>query len=298
MSMPIDEIDMNAVKDTVEEVIGTETVQNAESIWQKISDVLNLPLVRPILTVLLCILVAKIVLHLVNRTLDRMKLEETARRFFRSVLHVLVYLLVILVGVGTLGVEISSLVALVSVCGAAFALAAQNSLGNFFGGMLLMMTKPFLVGDYVSAPAGEGTIEEIGLLNTQLRTVDNRIVTIPNGTISASTITNYTRGGTRRLELEFTVSYEAPVERVKAVMLRVLASHPMSLSEPEPPFARMTAMGESSITYTARVWCLGTDYWNLRFDLLEQMKQAFDREGIEIPYNHLNVHMVENRTLH
>lgn len=293
----MNEIDMTTVKDTVEEVVGTETVQNAEGIWQKISDVLNLPLVKPIVTILICLLVAKIILCLVNRTLDKMNLEPTASKFLRSVIHVLVYLLVALVGVGTLGVEISSLVALVSVCGAAFALAAQNSLGNFFGGILMMVTKPFLVGDYVSTPAGEGTIEEVGLLNTQLKTVDNRIVTIPNGTVSAATITNFSRGGTRRLELDFTVSYDAPIDQVKEVMLRVIASHPLSLSEPEPPFARMTALGESSVTYTARVWCQGTDYWNLRFDLLENMKKAFDAEGIEIPYNHLNVHMVEKRDL-
>lgn len=289
------DIDISTVKSTVEEVVGTETVQTAETYLQKISDFISHPVVKTILVVLLCLLVGKIILVIVNRTLDKMKLEPTACKFFRSVFQALIYAIVILVGIGTLGVEVSSLVALVSVCGAALALAAQNALANFFGGILLMGTKPFLVGDYISTTAGEGTVLEIGLLNTQLKTADNRIVTIPNGTISAATITNYSRGGTRRIELDFSVSYHAPVDHVKEVMMRVISSHPMALNEPEPPFARITAFAESSITYTARVWCKESDYWSFRFDLLENMKKAFDAEGISIPYTQIDVHLLDGK---
>lgn len=287
------DVDLSQVEAAVEEAVGTDAVSIAKSFLEQAGEIIATPVVKVILTVLLCLLAIKIVLRIGNRTVERLKVEATTKNFLQSVFRVLVYVIVGLVGAGSLGIEISSLVAVISVCGAALALAAQNALGHFFGGIQLMLTKPFLVGDYISTTAGEGTVAEVGLMNTQLKMADNRIVTIPNGTISEANITNYSRAGTRRLELDFTVSYNAPIDEVKAILMDLMTRHPMSMNEPEPIFARITAFGESSVTYSARVWCKSEDYWDLRFDLLESVKKAFDAAGIEIPYNQLDVHVIQ-----
>lgn len=275
------------VQETLSNVMGDQPVRSFE-------DFLNIPLVSGILTLLICLLLAKLVLNIADRAVERVKVEPTMHKFFRSVLRAIVYTIVVLVSADSLGFQVGSLVALVSVCGAAFALAAQNTLANFFGGILLLITKPFLVGDYVAVASGEGTVVEIGLLNTRFRTVDSRIVTVPNDTIFSGTIVNFSKTGLRRIDLAFSISYENDIDQVRRVMMEVLEANAMVLREPEPPFARITAYGESAVTYTARFWCKIGDYWPVQYDLLESMKKAFDAEGIVIPYNHLNVHMVQN----
>ncbi|MGM9536859.1 MAG: mechanosensitive ion channel family protein [Candidatus Onthomonas sp.] len=275
------------VQETLANLVGDQPVRTLE-------DFLNMPLVHGILTLLVCLLLAKVILTITDRAVSKIKVEQTMHKFFRSVLRVVVYTIVILVAADSFGFNVSSLVALVSVCGAAFALAAQNTLANFFGGILLLITKPFLVGDYVSVASGEGTVVEIGLLNTRFRTVDSRIVVVPNDTIFSGTIVNFSQTGLRRIDLSFSISYENDIDLVRSVMLDVLKTNSMVLTEPEPPFARITAYGESSVTYTARFWCKISDFWPVQYDLLEDMKKAFDARGIVIPYNHLNVHMVKD----
>ena len=253
------------------------------------------PLIRAAVTMIVCIIVAKIVLSLTNKAVKKMKLEPTANKFVGSLIHVVVYAVAALVIAGTLGVDVTSLVAIFSVVGAAFALAAQNTLANFFGGILLLVSKPLLAGEYVVTTGGEGVVQEVGLLHTNFLMPDNRVVVVPNNTIVSGVIVNCSRGGTRRVDLNFSISYDADMESVKRVIVEVMEANPMVLREPEPPFARVTAFGESAVTYTARFWCKGSDFWPVQYDLLEQTKMALDKAGIEIPYNHLNVHMIEQK---
>ena len=138
-------------------------------------------------------------------------------------------------------------------------------------------------------------MQEVGLLHTNFLMPDNRVVVVPNNTIVSGVIVNCSRGGTRRVDLNFSISYDADMESVKRVIVEVMEANPMVLREPEPPFARVTAFGESAVTYTARFWCKGSDFWPVQYDLLEQTKMALDKAGIEIPYNHLNVHMIEQK---
>ncbi len=278
-----------SVEEAVSQLIGLE--ETVDSFY----DLLRVPLVKGIITLILCMMLAKVLLTVLRRMLSRTHMEETMRKFTRSILTALVYMVALLIAADSFGLNVSSLVALMSVFGAAVALAAQNSLANFFGGVLIMMTKPFLVGDYISCSLGEGTVQEVGLINTKLQMPDNRIVTVPNDALSTATVINFTRGGTRRIELDFVVSYDAPSERVCEVLLGVLEAQPGILRAPEEPFARITAYSQGSVTYSARVWCSNTDYWTIRFNILEQTKQAFDREGIVMPHNQMDIRVLDGK---
>ena len=291
----MEEISSSEVKDAVENVIGEEAADAAADVAKSFLETMENPLIRAAVTMIVCIILAKIFLSLTNKAVKKMKLEPTANKFVGSLIHVVVYAVAVLVIAGTLGVDVTSLVAIFSVVGAAFALAAQNTLANFFGGILLLVSKPLLAGEYVVTTGGEGVVQEVGLLHTNFLMPDNRVVVVPNNTIVSGVIVNCSRGGTRRVDLNFSISYDADMESVKRVIVEVMEANPMVLREPEPPFARVTAFGESAVTYTARFWCKGSDFWPVQYDLLEQTKMALDKAGIEIPYNHLNVHMIEQK---
>lgn len=243
---------------------------------------------------IVCLIVAKLVLGAVKKMLARLNIEMTLQKFINSIAKVVVYFVLALVVANKMGFNTSSVVALASVLSAAFALAAQGSLSNLFGGVLLLITKPFLVGDYVSAGGVDGTVLEIGLLNTRLNTVDNKRVSIPNGSIASATITNFSTEGCRRVDLKVTASYDAPVDQVKKAIFEAIEATPTALDAPLPPFVRVSNYGESSIEYTIRVWAENAAYWDTYFDLMENIKVYFDKNGVEMTYNHLNVHMMKD----
>lgn len=241
---------------------------------------------------LCCLAVMKVVMTLTDRTMTRLKVEPTVHKFTRSCLKVLLWIFTGLVVASYLEFPINSLVTVLGVIGVALSLSLQGSLSNLAGGITVMVTRPFAVGDYVDAGGVSGTVSEIGLVYTKLKTIDNKIIYIPNGEISAEKIVNYNKQEQRRVDLTFTVSYDADPERVKEIMRQVIGAHPKALFTPEP-FVRTTSLGESSVGYTLRVWCATEDYWDLYYDLLEQIRAVFDREGVELTYNHLNVHIVK-----
>lgn len=244
-----------------------------------------------ILLFLACIAVMKVVMTLVDRAMNRLKVEPTVHKFTRSCLKVLLWLVTVLLVAGFVGLPVDSLVAVPGIVGVALSLSLQGSLSNLAGGITVMASRPFAVGDFVDAGDQSGTVTEIGLVYTKLKTIDNKIIFVPNGEIAKERIVNYNAQEERRVDLTFTVSYDAEPERVKAIMREVIGSHPKALFTPEP-FVRTTSLGESSVGYTLRVWCATEDYWDLYYDLLEQVRAAFDREGVELTYNHLNVHLI------
>lgn len=250
--------------------------------------------VEVIVVALLTFIVVKVVLGALNHLMERMGVELTLQKFIKNVARFVAYFLLILIIAGQVGINTSSVVALASVLSAAFALAAQGALGNLFGGILLLITKPFLVGDYVIAGGVEGTVLEIGLLNTRMNTIDNKRVSVPNGTISSTTITNCSTEGKRRVDIKITASYDAPIPTVKKALMEAIAATDNTLDEPMPPFVRVFSYGESSIEYIIRVWSLNAEYWNVYFDLMENIKVYFDKNDVEMTYNHLNVHMMKD----
>lgn len=274
------------------------TPEDAEETIQSVSGFFsNLNLQKIITIVLLflgCMVAMKIILKLVDRAFVRLEMEKSLHTFIHAALRVILWLLTLCIVLDYMGVPMTSLVAMLGVLGLAVSLAIQGTLSNLAGGIQILVSKPFKAGDYVEAGGVGGTVKEVGLAYTKLATVDNKVISVPNGQISGEKITNYSSAERRRVDLVFGVSYDNDPQQVIACIKAVVGAHPKALFTPEP-FVRMSALKDSAIEYTLRVWCATPDYWDLHFDLLEQIKAAFDHKGIEIPYNQLDVRIVEKK---
>ena len=225
------------------------------------------------------------------RTSPRLdKVDSSLRSFAVSFVSVVLYAILFVTVLMILGVPATSFIAVLTTCAAAIGLALQGSLSNFAGGIMILLFKPFKVGDYIEAAGESGTVSEISVVYTELLTVDNKRITIPNGTLTNSVIENYSSEELRRVDLTFDTSYKCDVETVKSVISKVIENNPKALKTPEP-FLRLSAHNESALTYTVRIWCKTADYWDVNFDTIENVKKAFDENNIEIPYNQLDVHI-------
>lgn len=247
-----------------------------------------------VLLFLACVAVIKVVLTLVDRAMGRLHVEPTVRKFTRSSLKVLLWLVTVMIVAGYIGIEVNSLVAVLGIVGVALSLSLQGALSNLAGGIMVLLSKPFAVGDYVEAGGMSGTVQEIGLVYTKLQTIDNKVIYMPNGEISSEKIVNYNAQTQRRVDLKFDISYDDDPEVAKAAILEVVGAHPKALFTPAP-FARVSSYNDSSVSVTLRVWCATEDYWDLYFDLLEQVRAAFDAKGVQLTYNHLNVHLKQEK---
>lgn len=239
-----------------------------------------------------CVVAIRILVGVADRALARTKMDPGIRTFLRSGLKVILWMVALCALLGYLGVPMTSMVALLSVLGLALSLAIQGILANLAGGIMILTAHPFSAGDFVEAAGVSGTVQEVGLVYTKLYTTDNKVVYVPNGEISGKTITNYNGNDTRRVELKLNLSYNADPEQVKAVLARVVGEHPLTLPTPEAVI-RVNGYGGGAVEYVVRTWCATADYWDVRFDLLEQAKAALDAAGLEMTYDHLNVHMME-----
>jgi len=245
-----------------------------------------------VITFVIGYIVARLILKMLDAFFKKSKLDRTLVSFASAACKVVIYFILAVVVAGSLGIEATSIIAVFSVAGLAVSLAAQTSLSNLAGGVTLLLLKPFKVGDYVEAGGNSGTIRGLGLVYTEMVTIDNKIVFIPNSSISAADIINYTREGMRRVDLNFTASYDAPCETVRKALLEACSAIPEALGEPAP-FAAISSYGDSSIEYVVRVWCKTDDYWTVYFALLENVREMYAKNGVEMTYNHVNVHVIE-----
>lgn len=249
-------------------------------------------ILHAIILLVVCLVIVKILMKIVTRFLEKSKLERSLHTFIRTAIKVILLFLTVLIVAQALGINVTSLIALLSVFGLAVSLAVQNSMSNVAGGIQVLGSKPFVVGDYVEAGGVAGTVADVGIFYTKICTVDNKMIQVPNSQIANEKIINYTAEKERRVDLTFTTSYDAPMESVKKTIEEVMGSHSLVQVTPEP-FVRVSNYGDSSIEYTVRAWCATEDYWTVYFDLMEQVKVAFDKAGIEMTYPHMNVHVVE-----
>ena len=229
-----------------------------------------------------------------NRSFERMEMEISLRKFLLSVLSAAMYLFLVLIAADRLGFNPASLVAVIGSAGVAIALSLQESLSNFAGGIIIMIMKPFRVGDYIvtTTTGMEGTVKTIGLIYTHILTSDNRMVVIPNGGLANSSITNVTAEEQRKVEILVGISYESDLKLAKDTLFRILDSHPLALHlENRMPEVVVSEQGDSAVMLTARVWTNTGDYWKMRYGLIEEIKLTFDEAGIEIPYNKLDVNL-------
>lgn len=255
---------------------------------------LALPIIKSlafaIVVLIVGLLLIKWITKLFVKLLDKKGLDATLKPFIKSIVNVVLKLLLIVAIIGILGIETTSFVALFGAAGLSVGLAFQGSLANFAGGVLILVTRPFKVGDFIEAAGHSGTVEAVQILYTDLVTVDNKVVRIPNGGLSNASVVNYSEKETRRVEFKFSAEYEADYKKVITVLTDIITSHPKALKEPEP-FVRMSEYADSAIIYTVRVWVKAADYWAVHFDVIEKVKQRFDEEGLSIPFPQMDVHV-------
>ena len=220
--------------------------------------------------------------------LDRM--DMGVRTFFSSFLGITLHIILFISIAMMLGIPVTSFITVLASCGVAIGLALQGALGNLAGGIMILIFKPFKVGDYISTDLNSGTVSNITIMYTVLKTPDNKVITIPNGTLTNSVVENYSASENRRVDLSFATAYDCDIDKVKAVLLNAANNHEKVLKDPEP-FARLSKHGDSALEYTVRVWCKCSDYWDVNFDLLETIKKDFDLNGISIPYPQMDIHI-------
>lgn len=273
---------------------GSSTTEDViQNIWQLgVAGFTLEKLFTAVIAAAACLVVIKVLLKFTDRALRRVHLDDTLKKLIRTALKAVLVFVGILVVLGCLGVPVTSLIALMSVIGLAVSLAVQNFLSNVAGGLQLLVSKPFKIGDYVEAGDCSGTVQEIGLFYTKLNTTDNKLVQLPNSTIVSQNIINYSSEDQRQVELKVSASYDAPTELVRRTLGELVRAHPLIRQEPEP-LIRVCAYQDSAVQYLVRAWCDNGDYWTVYFDLMDAIKPAFDRAGIEMTYPHLNVHLDE-----
>ena len=247
-------------------------------------------LISAAILLVVCGVLIKLILKATDRMLGRSRLDKAVHPFIRTIVKLVLLFTAIMLIAGTLGVDTSSLLALLSVAGLAVSLALQNVLSNMASAVILLTTKPFQIGHFIEMGSVSGTVVKIGAICTDILTLNNQLVHVPNSEITGSTVTNYTASDKRRLEYRITASYDAPVEDVKAALLRA-AEHPLRMQEMQP-IARVNGYGESAIEYVLFLWIRPKDYMDVYYDVLENVKREFDASGIEMTYPHINVHHI------
>ena len=249
-------------------------------------------IVLAVIVLLVGLWVIKRITNLITRQLEKAALDVSLRTFLIPLVRVTLQVLLVITIASMLGAEMTSFIAIIGAAGFAIGLALQGSLANFAGGVLILILKPFKVGDFIEAAGFSGTVKEIQVFHTILNTPDNRKIIIPNANLSNSSAVNYSSYDTRRLDLKFGVGYDDDIGKVKRVLQKIAVDHPLVMKEPAPMIV-LGEHGDSSIVFFFRVWCAAADYWTLYFEFMEQVKLAFDEENISIPYPQMDVHMIK-----
>ena len=243
-------------------------------------------------TLLICLVAVHLLGKLLRRLLARTKLDERIQKYLLAGVKLILYIVTVLIVAESLNIPMTSLVALLSVGSLGVTIAAEDILGNVAGGLVILSAHPFSIGDYVEVGGVAGTVHEISLNHTKLVTPDGHLVMLPNKELASSQMTNYTVLGRRRVVQRVTASYDAPTETVKAACREAMGKTANLLPDPAP-VVRLTDYGASSIEYTLRCWAKTEDYWQVYEDLREALRESFAAHGVEMTYDHLNVHLVE-----
>lgn len=250
--------------------------------------------VHVLLLILVGVVVIRVVLKLLDRVLARSKSLKSLGHYIHSVAKISMAFILVLMVAEDVGIHTTSLVAMLSVAGLAVSLALQNTLSNVAGGIMLLVTTPFQVGDYVEADGISGTVHAIDLSYTAILTIDGKEIFVPNSQLSGTKIINYTILGRRRVDLNFTASYDAPTATVKQAIGEVLEDIPQIITDPAPEI-HLSDYQASSIQYVVRAWTTAADYWTVYYAIQEGVREAFDRHGVEMTYDHLNVHILDRK---
>ncbi len=234
--------------------------------------------------------IVKFILRFIKRGKGFNRLEKSVQTFILSFANISLKCMVFIISLSYLGIPMTSLVTVLGTASLAVGLAMQGGLTNMVGGLLILVFKPFKVGDWIECDTSSGSVEEIGIFYTVLKTLDCTKVVLPNGNLANATVKNFSSNEKRKLCIDFSVSYNSDIDKVKKVLNEVIDKEELVLHD-EEIFVRLTEHAESALIFTVRVWTKNSDFWNLKFNLLENVKKAFDKNKIEIPYPQVDVHM-------
>ncbi len=257
-------------------------------IWKVVPD-----LILAIIVLLIGLWVIKLVVKGTNKIMDKGDVDISLRKFLSSLTSIGLKVLLFISVASMVGIATTSFVAILGAAGLAVGLALQGSLANFAGGVLILLFKPFKVGDVVETQGYTAKVEEIQIFNTILKTPDNKTVIIPNGPISNGSIVNYSTEAQRRVDFTFGIGYDDDIAKAKSVLTQLLADDPRVLNDPAP-FVALGELADSSVNFTVRAWVNSVDYWDVYFDMMEKVKQAFDANKLSIPYPQQDVHLFKN----
>ena len=251
-----------------------------------------------LLSALLVLIIGRLLIKWIVKLISKSKFakhnDATVVRVLLNFTSAALYVLLAVTIIAILGVPMASMVALIASAGVAIGLALQGALSNLAGGIMIMILRPFHIGDFVEIDGNSGTVKDVGIFYTVITTPDNKVITIPNGTVMANSITNYSKNDTRRVDLVFRVAYGTNVNKVRNILLEEADKHELALKDPAP-FARLTKQNEHSMDFTLRVWTKAGDYWTVNFDLLENINKRFEKEDVQIPFHQLDVHIKDQK---
>lgn len=245
-----------------------------------------------VLTLIVGWVAISILLRIEKKALTKSRLDEALHLFIIKGTKAILWIVLTIAVLSALGIQTTSVIAILGAGGAAIALALKDSLGNIAGGIIILINKPFCRGDTIEVAATTGMVDSIDLLTTQLHTFDNKVVTIPNGIITTSVLINYSQEDMRRVDCVFSISYEADIIKAKEILLNVVSCNPDILAEPEP-IAGVASHGDNAVILDLKVWCSTESFVSVKYFLEENVKLAFDEAGIGIPYPQMDIHMVK-----
>lgn len=252
-------------------------------------------LILAIVTLVIGFMIIRLISRLFNRVMDKQKMDVSLRPFLKSLVSILLKTLLVISVMGMVGIEMTSFIAVIGAAGLAIGMALQGSLQNFAGGVLILLLKPFKVGDFIAAQGHEGEVLEIRIFNTIMKTLDHKIVVIPNSPLATDVLVNYTPADKRRVDLAVGFSYNDNIDQARQVVEQVIQQDKRIIKEgaPEPNLIAVESLGDSSVNFTVRVWVNNANYWPVYFALTEKIKKAFDENGISIPFPQRDVHLYQ-----
>ncbi len=265
--------------------------------FQNISDKINgiimeygPRLIGVIITLIVGMWLISLIRKSINRRFEKKEMEPSLRSFLDSMIGVLLKIMLLISVIGMMGVEMTSFIAILGAVGFAVGMALSGTLQNFAGGVMILLFKPFKTGDFIEAQGYMGTVSEIQLFNTIMKTPDNKTIIIPNGGLSTGSMVNYSAEPQRRVDFVFGIGYGDDVDKAKQVLMNLINADARILKDPEP-FVAVTELADSSVNLVVRVWAEAADYWGIYFDLTEKVYKTFEKEGLNIPYPQMDVHL-------
>ena len=250
-------------------------------------------LLLAILTLIVGMYIINVFVRFLKKTMKKREVDPSLIPFTASLANVVLKAMLLISVASMVGIQTTSFIAVLGAAGLAIGLALQGSLANFAGGVLILLFKPFKVGDAIEAQGFLGTVKGIQIFNTVLNTFDNKRIIIPNGAIASGAITNYTAEDIRRVDMEFGIGYGDDIKKAKQLLAKLVAEEERVLHEPAEPFIAVKELGESSVNFVVRVWAKSENYWGIYFDMQENVKLTFDKEGISIPFPQRDVHLYQ-----